>query len=380
MFDVTIIGCGVIGALLARKLSQYDLRILILERENDVAMGTTKANSAIVHAGYDPEPGTLMSKLNVQGSEQMEKLCRELDVEYRRCGSMVLAFSAEETATLKTLYDRGIKNGVKELRLLSGEEARTMEPALAETVRGALLAPTAAIVDPWGLCLAAAETAVRNGAELKRGSAVAGVEDLGDHYVVHTASGNYESRYLVNCAGVHGHEISAMVGESEWMPKHSRGEYYLLDKSSGDLVNHVIFQCPSVLGKGVLVAPTVHGNLIVGPNAEPVEDGDDRATTQSGLDQVAAFGRKSVPSIDLRQSIRNFSGVRAVTSEEDFIIRPAKNSPPDAVCVRHQVSGPVRRSRHCGLCVGKAERNGACSRKENHVERQAYANTFPKAF
>lgn len=207
------------------------------------------------------------------------------------------------------------------------QEARTMEPALAETVRGALLAPTAAIVDPWGLCLAAAETAVRNGAELKRGSAVAGVEDLGDHYVVHTASGNYESRYLVNCAGVHGHEISAMVGESEWMPKHSRGEYYLLDKSSGDLVNHVIFQCPSVLGKGVLVAPTVHGNLIVGPNAEPVEDGDDRATTQSGLDQVAAFGRKSVPSIDLRQSIRNFSGVRAVTSEEDFIIRPAKNSP-----------------------------------------------------
>lgn len=186
MFDVTIIGCGVIGAVLARKLSQYDLRILILERENDVAMGTTKANSAIVHAGYDPEPGTLMAKLNVQGSEQMEKLCRELDVEYRRCGSMVLAFSAEETATLKTLYDRGIKNGVKELRLLSGEEARTMEPALAETVRGALLAPTAAIVDPWGLCLAAAETAVRNGAELKRGSAVAGVEDLGNHYVVHT--------------------------------------------------------------------------------------------------------------------------------------------------------------------------------------------------
>jgi len=153
---------------------------LILERENDVAMGTTKANSAIVHAGYDPEPGTLMAKLNVQGSEQMEKLCRELDVEYRRCGSMVLAFSTEETATLKTLYDRGIKNGVKELRLLSGEEARTMEPALAETVRGALLAPTAAIVDPWGLCLAAAETAVRNGAELKRGSAVAGVEDLGE--------------------------------------------------------------------------------------------------------------------------------------------------------------------------------------------------------
>ena len=184
---------------------------------------------------------------------------------------------------------------------------------------------TAPLCIAGGICL---QLLRHEGIEIiSRIAAIAGVEDLGDHYVVHTASGNYESRYLVNCAGVHGHEISAMVGESEWMPKHSRGEYYLLDKSSGDLVNHVIFQCPSVLGKGVLVAPTVHGNLIVGPNAEPVEDGDDRATTQSGLDQVAAFGRKSVPSIDLRQSIRNFSGVRAVTSEEDFIIRPAKNSP-----------------------------------------------------
>ena len=327
MFDVTIIGCGVIGASLARKLSQYDLRILILERENDVAMGTTKANSAIVHAGYDPKPGTLMAELNVKGSEQMEALCRELDVEYRRCGSMVLAFSEDDIAKLKTLYDQGIKNGVKEMRLLSGEEARTMEPALAETVCGALLAPTAAIVDPWGLCIAEAEVAVRNGAELKRSSEVVGIDDLGDHYVVHTASGDYETRYLVNCAGVHGHEISAMGGESEWAAKPSRGEYYLLDKSSGDLVNHVIFQCPSALGKGVLVAPTVHGNLIVGPNAEPVADGDDRATTRIGLDQVAASSRKSVPTVDLRQSIRNFSGVRAVTSEEDFIIRPAKNSP-----------------------------------------------------
>lgn len=326
MFDVTIIGCGVIGASLARRLSQYDLRLLILERENDVAMGTTKANSAIVHAGYDPEPGTLMAELNVKGSEQMEALCRELDVEYRRCGSMVLALSEEENATLRTLYDRGVRNGVKELRLLSGEEARAMEPALAETVCGALLAPTAAIVDPWGLCIAEAEVAVRNGAELRLNSAVTGIEDLGSHYVIHTASGDYESRYLVNCTGVHGHEISAMVGKAEWESKPSRGEYYLLDKSSGSLVNHVIFQCPSAVGKGVLVAPTVHGNLIVGPNAEPVADGDDRATTQSGLDQVAAASRKSVPSVDLRQSIRNFSGVRAVTTENDFIIRPAAAS------------------------------------------------------
>lgn len=381
MFDVTIIGCGVIGALLARKLSQYDLRILILERENDVAMGTTKANSAIVHAGYDPEPGTLMSKLNVQGSEQMEKLCRELDVEYRRCGSMVLAFSAEETATLKTLYDRGIKNGVKELRLLSGEEARTMEPALAETVRGALLAPTAAIVDPWGLCLAAAETAVRQrrGAEAWQRRCRCGGSGrslCGSHGLRKLP----RACYLVNCAGVHGHEISAMVGESEWMPKHSRGEYYLLDKSSGDLVNHVIFQCPSVLGKGVLVAPTVHGNLIVGPNAEPVEDGDDRATTQSGLDQVAAFGRKSVPSIDLRQSIRNFSGVRAVTSEEDFIIRPAKNSPRMLYVCGIKSPGLSAAPAIADYALEKLKEMGLAAEKKTMWSGQAYANTFPKAF
>ncbi len=327
MFDVTIIGCGVVGASLAYKLSAYDLRVLVLERENDVAMGTTKANSAIVHAGYDPEPGTLMARLNVAGSKQMEALCRELDVEYRRNGSLVLALTEAEIATLKRLYEQGVENGVEGMSLLSGEEARAMEPALSDQVRGALLAPSAAIVDPWGLCIAEAEVAARNGVELKLNSEVIGVETLEDHFVVHTAAGDYETRFLVNCAGVHGHEISAMTGPVEWEPRHSRGEYYLLDKSSGSLVDHVIFQCPNADGKGVLVAPTVHGNLIVGPDAEPVADGDDRATTQSGLDRVAADSRRSVPSVDLRQSIRNFSGVRAATSEEDFIIRPAANAP-----------------------------------------------------
>ena len=288
MFDITIIGCGVIGASLAHKLSQFDLKVLILERENDVAMGTTKANSAIVHAGYDPEPGTLMARLNVAGSARMEALCRELDVEYRRTGSMVLAFSEEELPRLQSLYENGVKNGVPDLRILSGSEARELEPALAENVCGALLAPSAAIVDPWGLCIAEAEVAVRNGVELKCSSGVTGIEDLGDHYLVHTASGDYETRYIANCTGTHGHEISAMVGNAEWESRPSRGEYYLLDKSSGNLVQRVIFQCPTAAGKGVLVAPTVHGNLIVGPNAEPVADGDDRATTQAGLDEVAA--------------------------------------------------------------------------------------------
>ena len=322
MFDVTMIGCGVIGASIAYKLSKYDLKVLVLERENDVAMGTTKANSAIVHAGYDPEPGTLMAKLNVEGSAQMEDLCRTLDVEYDRIGSLVLAFSEEDLETIRTLYDRGVKNGVPGMKLLDRAEVHAMEPNLADNVCGALYASSAAVVDPWGLCIAEAETAVRNGVTLKLNTEVTGLKHSAGGVVIHTNSGDYESRFVVNCSGCHGHEIADMAGGADWIPKPARGEYYLLDKSSGNMVSHVVFQCPGRTGKGVLVSPTVHGNLIVGPNAEPVADVDDVATTLSGLDEVARNSKRSVPGLDLRQSIRNFSGVRANTSESDFIIRP----------------------------------------------------------
>lgn len=327
MYDVTIIGCGVIGASLAYTLSQYNLNVLVLERENDVAMGTTKANSAIVHAGYDPEPGTLMAKLNVRGSKLMEQLCRSLSVKYKRIGSFVLAFDDESRTHLETLYHNGVKNGVPDMEILSGDEARAKEPHLSQNVCAALYAPTAAIIDPWGLCIAEAEIAVRNGVTLKLRSGVTGMEAKTDHMVLHTTSGDYQTRYVINCAGGWGHEISAMTGKAEWEAHPSRGEYYLLDKSSGSLVSHVIFQCPTAAGKGVLVSPTVHGNLIVGPNAEPVDSPYSRETSLSGLDEVAAASRKSVDGIDLRQSIRNFAGVRATTSEPDFIIRPSHTCP-----------------------------------------------------
>ena len=327
MYDVTIIGCGVIGASLAYTLSRYQLRVLVLEKENDVAMGTTKANSAVVHAGYDPAHGTLMAKLNVQGSAMMEELCRKLSVKYKRTGSFVLAFDEAQRAHLEKMLENGNNNGVPGLQLLCGEEAREMEPGLSENVCAALYAPSAAIIDPWGLCIAEAETAVRNGVELKLRSVVTGMEDQGNSVLLHTSTGDYETRFVVNCAGGWGHEISAMTGECEWQAHPSRGEYYLLDKSSGSLVSRVIFQCPTAAGKGVLVAPTVHGNLIVGPNAHDVQGPLNRETTLSGMDEVAEVSHKSVPGIDFRQSIRNFAGVRANTSEADFIIRPAKNMP-----------------------------------------------------
>lgn len=328
MYDVTIIGCGVIGASLAYTLSQYRLRVLVLERENDVAMGTTKANSAIVHAGYDPENGTLMASLNIRGSAMMEDLCRTLSVKYKHIGSLVVAFNEQDRAHLERLYENGKRNGVPGLELIDGKTAREMEPNLAENVCAALYAPSAGIIDPWGLCIAEAEVAVRNGVELQLSCAVTGLENRGDSTILHTSKGDFESRFVVNCAGGWGHEISAMAsGEAEWTAKPSRGEYYLLDKSSGNMTGRVIFQCPTAAGKGVLVAPTVHGNLIVGPSAQEVNTPYDRENTLSGMDSVVAASHKSIPGVDFRQSIRNFAGVRANTSENDFIIRPAKGMP-----------------------------------------------------
>lgn len=322
MYDITIIGCGVIGASLAYRLSRYDLRVLVLERENDVAMGTTKANSAIVHAGYDPMNGTLMAKLNVRGSEMMEGLCKDLDVHYQRSGSLVIAFSKQELLTLQEMYENGKRNGVPGLKLLSAEQTHAMEPNLADTVRGALYAPSAAIIDPWGLCIAEAETAVKNGVELRLRAAVTGIEQQAGHVLLHTSTGDVQTRFAVNCTGTHAHELAEMAGGEGWEAKPTRGEYYLLDKSSGDLVKHVIFQCPSSVGKGVLVSPTVHGNLIVGPNAADADDADDKRTTAPGLHEVQTVARRSVPTIDIRQCIRTFAGVRAITNRPDFIIEP----------------------------------------------------------
>ncbi len=323
MYDVLIVGCGVIGAATAFELSKYRLNMGILERENDVATGTTKANSAILHAGYDPIPGTLMARLNVRGVQLAKELCQALDVPYRQCGSLVLAFSEEEVPTLEELLDRGTQNGVPGLKLLTSQEVRALEPNLSGDVVAALHAPSAAICSPWELCLALAETAVKNGAALHLETALTGLEREKDHWLVHTSRGDLRARFVVNAAGVDADTVHDLAAPHSFDIRPSRGEYFLLDKSEGDRVNHVVFQCPRKEGKGVLVAPTVHGNLIVGPNAEPAGR-HDLATTAAGLDYVGRTAHKSVPSIDLSQSIRNFSGIRAHAQDrEDFILEQA---------------------------------------------------------
>lgn len=327
MYDVVIIGCGVVGASAAYELARYKLRVAVLEAAADIAAGTTKANSAIIHAGYDPEPGTLMARLNVEGNRLTGEICEKLQVPFKRVGSLVVAFSPEQLPTLRTLYDRGCKNGVPGLRLLSGEEARAMEPGLSEEVCGALLAPSAGIIDPWGFAIAMAETAVRGGVEVRRDCPVTGIEDTGAGFVLHTPTGDVTARFVLNAAGVDADRVHEMLEPNDWQTLPSRGEYYLLDKSEHDRVSRVIFQCPGPEGKGVLVAPTIHGNLICGPNAQSVEDRLDLGNTAAGMAEVRTKAARSVPGVEWRQNIRNFAGLRANTTRSDFIIEESKAHP-----------------------------------------------------
>ncbi len=327
MVDVIIIGCGIVGAAAAYRLSRCQASVLVLEKENDVACGTTKANSAIIHAGYDPRPGTLMAKCNVEGSRMAARIFRELDVPYKRCGSMVVAFAPGEMETLQMLYKRGVQNGVEGMRLLDGAKARQLEPQLSEEVVGALLAPSAMIVSPWEYALALAETAVKNGVTLRRQCPVTAIAQTTGGWRVTTPHGDFECRFILNAAGVHADEIHNMAASPAFCLRPDRGEYHLLDKSEGERVGRIIFQCPTKAGKGTLVAPTVHGNLIVGPNNETPFDKDDVATTAEGLAIVARRAKKSVPALDLRQNIRQFAGNRAVAETDDFIIAEAVGAP-----------------------------------------------------
>ena len=325
-YDVLIVGCGVVGAACAHTLAKYQLRLGILEASNDVANGTTKANSAIVHAGYDPLPGTKMARLNVLGTAMMPDLCKRLDVPYANVGSLVLSLSPEDDQVLKELQARGKANRVPGLKLLSKKQALALEPELSPEVRGALYAPSAGIVNPWELCYAMAETAVRNGAELHLSAPVTAAERWGEGWALTTPKGTFTARRVLNCAGTLSDRVAALVGDHSFRIRPSKGEYYLLDKSEGTRVSHVIFQCPSRLGKGVLVTPTVHGNLLVGPNAREA-DPEDTTNTPEGMAFVRTSALRSVPGIRFRENIRNFAGVRANADREDFIIEESRSAP-----------------------------------------------------
>ena len=322
MYDVLIVGGGVIGCAIARELSRYQLKICLVEREEDVCTGTSKANSAIVHAGFDAKVGSKKAYFNVQGSRMMEDLCRDLDIPYDRCGSLVLSFDAADRPKLEDLVRRGQENGVEGLEVVEGEALRAMEPNLSSQAVAALYAPTGAIVCPFTLTYALAENAAANGAEFRFDTCVERMERTEGGFAVHTNNGVLHSRTVVNAAGVYADELHNQLCENKLTIVPRRGEYCLLDKTEGRLVSRTIFQLPSAMGKGVLVTPTVHGNLLVGPTAADQDDKDDTATTAEGLAQVTSAAGRSVSRLPMNKVITAFSGLRAhiTAGADDFVI------------------------------------------------------------
>ena len=326
MYDVTVIGAGVVGGLIARRLAAYDLRILIVDKENDVARGATAANSAIVHAGFDAKEGSMKARMNVRGSRMMEQVCAELGVSYKRNGSLVVAFE-HERAEVEAIYRRGVQNGVEGLRIVEKDELFEMEPNLNPELSCALYAPTGAIVCPYGLTIAAVGNAMDNGAELWLNFEVVSIEKTAEGYTLTAADGRtVETRYLINSAGVYSDEIARMLGDETFSVHPRRGEYMLLDKECGQTTTCTIFHTPTKMGKGVLVSPTVHGNLIVGPTATDIEDKTDTATTAEGFADIRAKAGDNVAGIPYGKVITSFCGLRSVGSTGDFIIKAENNA------------------------------------------------------
>ena len=326
MYDVLIIGAGVSGSASAREISRYKVNACVLEKDEDVCCGTSKANSGIVHAGYDAANGSLMAKLNVQGNQMMGELSEELDFEFKRCGSMVVCRDEEDIPNLKALYDRGVANGVKDLQILNREEALALEPNLSDDMVAVLYAPTAGIVCPFGMNYAFAENAATNGVEFKFNTEVTGVKKMEGGWAVETNQGVYEAKCVVNAAGVYADKIHNMVSEKKIHITPRRGDYCLLDKTAGNHVSRTIFALPGKYGKGILVTPTVHGNLLLGPTAIDIEDAEGTNTTRDGLDQVLTKAGENVKNIPMRSVITSFAGLRAHEDGHEFIIEEVEGA------------------------------------------------------
>ena len=319
-YDVLIIGAGVTGSSIARELSRYDLKIAVLEKASDVCEGTSKANSGIVHAGFDAKPGTKKALFNVKGSLMMEELSKELDFPYKRNGSLVLCFSKEDEPKLDELLKRGEQNGVKDIRILSHDEVKELEPNVSDEVVSALYAPTGAIVCPFGLTIAMAENAAVNGTEFFLDHEVTDIQKAEEGFLVKAGGDNFISKLIINAAGVCADMIHNMVCEDKISIVARKGEYCLYDKKVGNTVSCTVFKLPGAYGKGVLVTPTVHGNLLVGPTATDVPDKEDVSTTAEGLSKVAEDGGASLVSLPARSVITSFAGLRAHADQGDFII------------------------------------------------------------
>lgn len=326
MYDVAIIGAGIVGSMTARLLAQYNLKVCVLEKENDVSMGATKANSAIVHAGFDAKAGSLKAKLNVKGSEMMQKICEELGVDYKNNGSLVIGFNDEDRKIIADLYQRGVKNGVKNLEIIERDRLCELEPNISKNAVCALYAPTGAIVSPYELAIAAMGNAMDNGTELKLNFEVCDIEFDGEKYQIASQDETVCAKYVVNATGVFSDKIAKMVGDDSFSIHARLGEYILLDKESGSFVSHTIFRTPTKMGKGILVSPTVHGNLLLGPTSTDIDEKENTATTNDGFAKIIKEAGENVEGVPLCSAITSFAGLRAVSDGGDFIINSPKQN------------------------------------------------------
>ena len=324
MYDVIVIGAGVSGAFVCRNLSRYNLSTLCIESKNDVGDVTSMANSAIVHSGYDPKPGSLKTKFNVKGNSMYPQICKELDVSFKQVGSLTLAFNEENLKTLEELKERAKQNGV-EATILDKEETLKLEKNVSSDVSGSLLCKSAGIINPFTLVAHCFENALDNGVKLHLNETVLDIKKNKDYFIVKTNKNEYETKVVVNCAGLYSDKIASMVEDISWSINPRKGEYYVLDHFGPGLVNHVLFPLPSEKGKGVLVTMTTSSNYLVGPSSEFDDDKEDTSTDTLTLLDVKNNALKMVPNIPFYEQIRTFSGVRATPSTHDFIIGPSKN-------------------------------------------------------
>ena len=325
MFDVSIIGGGVVGGLILRELTKYKLNVCLVEKAGDVAMGASKANSGIVHAGFDAPVGSLKAKFNVEGNKMMEGICAQLGVKFRRNGSLVVAFTEEDFKVINDLKARGEVNGVEGLEIIDQPPLRRMEKNISDEAFAALYAPTGGIVCPYELTIAAIGNAMDNGAKLFTDFEVVDIEKIESGYIVTSKDGQeIASKIVINCAGLHSGEIAKMIGDSDIKIGARKGEYILLDRESGDFVQHTLFFTPTKLGKGILVTQTVDNNILLGPTAE--EGVNSAETSANGLAFVIEKAKQMTKNPPLFNTITSFAGVRAYSDKHDFIIEESKKA------------------------------------------------------
>lgn len=327
MYDVIIIGAGVTGSAIARELSRYQLKISVIEKEEDVCCETSKANSGIVHSGIDCKPGTVKARMNILGNEKMETLSKELDFPFKQNGSLILCLSEEDRPRLNKLYEQGITNRIPGIRIVEKEELHKLEPNISDEAIAAVYAPTGGIVCPFGMNIAFAENAAENGVEFLFHTEVTDIRKIPEGYMLTTNEGELQTRCIVNAAGVHADKFHNMVSEHQIHITPRLGEYCLLDKAAGKLVEKTIFQLPTRLGKGVLVTPTVHGNILMGPTARDSDDRESTDTTAEGLAQVIKSAKRFLPVLPVRQIITSFCGSRAHEDGGEFILGEPEDAP-----------------------------------------------------